>query len=212
MKIVEFRSREDKLALVGQLFGTYLQGRVLDVGCDRKHISKFVKGTYFGIDISGMPDAYVNVEHGLPFKDKSFDTIIAFDILEHIEKLHFLFDELCRVARKYVIIGLPNLYEWRFRLMFLIGKPLSGKYGLPITPPDDRHRWLFSLNEARHFVSMKASRNGFCVREEVFGYYKYRKLLARLLIRIGIAIRLPANLLAYHYWIVIERMIVSEVK
>ena len=206
MKIVEFRGREDKLVLVGQLFKTYLKGSVLDVGCDRKHLSGFVKGTYFGIDISSSPDAFVNVEYGLPFRDKSFDTVVAFDILEHIEKVHFLFDELCRVARQYVIVGLPNMYEWRFRLMFLLGKPLSGKYGLPAEPPQDRHRWLFPLSEARHFVAIRASNCGFRIREEVIAYYSYRKILPRLLVLIGRAIGLPTNLLAYHYWAVIERM------
>jgi hypothetical protein len=81
--------------------------------------------------------------------------------LEHLDNIHYAFDELCRVARRYVIIGLPNMYEWRFRVMFLMGKRLSGKYGLPVEPPQDRHRWLFSLKEARCFVQERALKLGF---------------------------------------------------
>ncbi len=108
MKAVQFRGREDKLALVGDLLSNYLQGSVLDVGCDQKCLSAFVKGRYIDVDIAGKPDLIVNVEYGLPFKDRSFDTVVAFDVLEHLDNIHFGFDELCRVAQRFVIIGLPK--------------------------------------------------------------------------------------------------------
>lgn len=182
MKVVQFRGREDKLVLLGKIFLDYLQGSVLDVGCDRRSLSQVVTGPYLGVDISGTPDVVVNVEHGLPFRDRSFDTVVAFDILEHLDNIHYVFDELCRVAQRYVIIGLPNMYEWRFRVMFLMGKRLSGKYGLPVEPPQDRHRWLFSLKEACCFVQERALKSGFKLREEIIGYYSYRQLLPRAII------------------------------
>ena len=126
MRVVSFRGREDKLALAGDILSDYLRGSVLDVGCDRRWLSSRVIRCYIGVDISGTPDLVVNVEHGLPFRDRSFDTVVAFDILEHLDNVHYAFDELCRVARRHVIIGLPNMYEWRFRLMFLLGRKLGG--------------------------------------------------------------------------------------
>ena len=147
---------------------------MLGVGCDRRYLAAFIKGKYLGIDITGQPDLVVNLEHGLPFRDRSFDIIIAFDVFEHLDNIHYVFDELCYVAKQYVIVGLPNMYEWHFRLMFLLDRKLSGKYGLPCDPPVDRHRWLFGLNEARGFVKQRAAKNGFAVVEEVFGYYSYR--------------------------------------
>jgi len=39
INIVSFRGREDKLALVAQIFSAYLEGYVLDVGCDQKHLA-----------------------------------------------------------------------------------------------------------------------------------------------------------------------------
>lgn len=201
LRYVSFRGRKDKLAEVAQLFSDYLKGDVLDVGCDARHLSSLVQGRYVGVDIAGSPDIQVNVEEGLPFCNRSFDTVVAFDVLEHCDRIHFVFDELCRIARSYVVIGLPNMYEWRFRLMFLLGMKLSGKYGLSSEPSADRHRWLFSLNEAREFVQERGAKNGFRVCEEALGYYGYRRCLPKLLTKLGKTIGPAwASLFAYHYW------------
>ena|SRR3990172_4520936 len=206
MKKVFFRGRQDKLELMARVFQSYLLGDVLDVGCDQKIIKPFVRGRYVGIDIGGAPDVYANVEYGLPFRDKNFDTVIAFDSLEHLDHIHFAFDELCRVASRYVIIGLPNMYEWRFRLRFLIGKPISGKYGLPADAPLDRHRWLLSLRDAIEFVHQRGRQNGFLVVDEAFGYYEYRKLIARLINTLGCLLGSRGiSLFVYHYWAVLEK-------
>ncbi len=209
MRTVDFRGREDKLALAGGILQNYLRGSMLDVGCDQKHLAKIVTGRYVGVDSSGKPDLVVNVENGLPFKNKSFDTVVAFDILEHVDNIHYVFDELCRVARRFVVIGVPNMYEWRFRLMFLLGKPLSGKYGLPIDLPRDRHRWLFSLQDARSFFKERGFRQGFKIREELVGYYRYTRLFGRAVTAIGKTLsrftNRFTNLFAYHYWAILER-------
>jgi len=55
-------------------------------------------------------------------------------VLEHTNNIHKSFEELCRVARKFVVITLPNAYELKTRLKFLLGLPHSGKYGLPVDP------------------------------------------------------------------------------
>lgn len=201
-----FREREDKLAEVARLFDNYLMGDVLDVGCDQRFLADSVQGHYVGVDITGSPDVLADVDEGLPFRDLSFDCVIAFDVLEHCNRIHFVFDELCRVARKHVLIGLPNMYEWRFRLMFLLGKNLSGKYGLPREPPPDRHRWLFGLPEARNFVSSRAERNGFRAMEEVLAYSRFRRLWPKMITSAGIRLGPRwAPLFAYSYWAVVER-------
>ena len=73
--------------------------------------------------------------------------------------------KLWRVARKYVLLTLPNAYEVRTRIKFLMGRPMSGKYGLPVDPPNDRHRWLFSFQEAQAFTRALGERHGFEVIE-----------------------------------------------
>jgi SAM-dependent methyltransferase len=185
LRCMIFHEREDKLAAVAQLFSNYLTGDVLDVGCDTKHLSRFVQGRYVGVDIAGAPDIRVNLEDGSPFRDRSFDTVIAFDVLEHLDWLHFAFDELCRISRSYVIVGLPNVYEWHFRAMFLLGKRLGGKWGLACEPPTDRHRWVFNFEEARNFVRQRGAKNGFIVAEEIVGYYDYQCLMPKLVTLVG---------------------------
>lgn len=56
---------------------------------------------------------------------------MALDVLEHTNTIHHAFDELCRVARRHVIIALPNQYEIHDRWLTVRGRNRSGKYGLP---------------------------------------------------------------------------------
>lgn len=206
LRYVSIRGREDKFTKIAQCFSDYLNGDVLDVGCDARHLSSLVQGRYVGVDIAGFPDIQLNVEEGLPFCNRCFDTVVAFDVLEHCDRIHFVFDELCRVARSYVVIGLPNMYEWSFRVMFLLGKKLSGKYGLDAQGITDRHRWLFGLSEARSFVRTRGEKNGFNLVEEALAFFAYRRVLARMINTLGrILTPRGASLFAYSYWAVLKR-------
>lgn len=44
----------------------------------------------------------------LPFQSKSFDTVVALDVLEHIENPVKALDEIKRVATKQVFVCVPN--------------------------------------------------------------------------------------------------------
>jgi hypothetical protein len=96
----------------------------------------------------------------------SVDIVLALDVLEHVDDIYAAFAELCRVTRRHVAITLPNIYEISARWRFLRGRPLSEKYGLPAESPTDRHRWVFSLSDARRFCHGQASRCGFGVVAE----------------------------------------------
>jgi len=162
---------------IGKFFGVIKafpniwEGSVLDVGCRsggfKQVLSTFSLSTsYYGVDLYPPADVIANVEYNLPFLDAEFDVVVALDILEHTDNIHKAFTEICRVAKRYVVITLPNSYEIKGRFKFFFGRPLSGKYGLPIEPPKDRHRWLFSLREAREFICTLGRRCGFEVRNE----------------------------------------------
>ena len=103
---------------------------------------------------------------GLPCEDASFDVVVALDILEHTDNIHKAFQELCRSAKKYLLINLPNAYEIHYRFKFLCGQKLSGKYGLPVEPLADRHRWLFSFKEAYAFTHIVGEKLNFEVKDE----------------------------------------------
>jgi len=44
----------------------------------------------------------------LPFKDKSFDVVSCVSTLDHVPNPKKAFEEVCRVAKKYVLIGQGN--------------------------------------------------------------------------------------------------------
>ena len=46
----------------------------------------------------------------LPFRDRSLDAVVAFEVIEHLPDVQLALDEMLRVVRRpgYIIIGLPN--------------------------------------------------------------------------------------------------------
>ena len=205
VKKMRYRTREEKLGIVSRRFGRYFGESVLDVGCDKKSL-KAISNNYVGVDIYGQPDVMADAEQRLPFSSLSFDTVLAMDVLEHIDNIHIAFDELCRLSRKNVIIGLPNMYEWNYRLRFLFGKTVSPKYQLTPEEPLDRHRWLFSLGEAREFISERGKKSGFQITDEEIVYYDYQRLIAKLFTNVGKTIHPIGNsLFSFLYMAVLEK-------
>lgn len=140
-------------------FPNVWKGRMLDVGARSGHMKEAVHAAvrsedrlYWSVDLFPPANIIANLEKGLPFADNTFDVVVALDVMEHTNNIHFSFSELCRVSNRFIVISLPNMYDLKTRIKFLQGLPLSGKYGLPTIPQQDRHRWLFSFTEAREFV------------------------------------------------------------
>jgi hypothetical protein len=158
-----------KFVSMVRAFPNIWSGSVLDVGCRSRELRDALpKETvnYLGVDLRPPADVVGSVETGLPFDSASSDTVIALDVLEHTDNIYNSFAELCRVARNHVLLALPNSYEISGRKRFLLGQRISGKYGLPTDPPNDRHRWIFSFNEALRFTHSMAEKSGFKVIEE----------------------------------------------
>src|SRR3989338_1010354 len=55
----------------------------------------------------------------LPFKDDSFDVVMCFDVLHHVDNPEKVVKELNRVSRKYVILVEPNSENFIYTLIFL---------------------------------------------------------------------------------------------
>ena len=120
----KYKSREDKPRYVWEKYNKILNGRILDVGADQCGLRKFLpKNTkYVGVGDSGSVDIKLDLEkQKLPFKDNCFDCVLCLDTLEHLDNIYQVFDELCRVTRRYVIVALPNpwlIFFIRFRKGF----------------------------------------------------------------------------------------------
>src|SRR5262245_25367299 len=93
--------------------------RILDLGCGYGAYSMALTQRGFacvGSDInldylqeaasSGLPVAAV--DSCLPFADGSFDTVLLFEVIEHVSGAHDLLKEAFRVARKNVLVTVPN--------------------------------------------------------------------------------------------------------
>jgi len=187
-----YKNREERSKWLAEKFYKEISSSksLLDVGCYtaelKKHLPRNIK--YIGIDIDGFPDMFINLDEidELPFEDNSFDTVVCADVLEHLNNIHLIFDELCRITEKHLIITLPNAYASIPE--FIKGKKYTtnhekrkkhGKYskyyGLPLEKPEDRHRWFFSFDEAVEFTKFRAEKFNLSLKlvESEFKYASY---------------------------------------
>jgi SAM-dependent methyltransferase len=72
----------------------------------------------------GVEVAKIDIEHDrFPFPDKTFDLVIANQIVEHTKEIFWIFSEVSRVIKPQgiVIVGVPNLASLHNRIMLLAG-------------------------------------------------------------------------------------------
>lgn len=103
--------------------------RILDLGCATGNYCLALERLGFectGVDIN---EEYVDIAQkrgvnalsingSLPFNDKSFDTIIMLEVLEHVENLDELLLEVKRMARTNVLLTVPNNTGYELLLQY----------------------------------------------------------------------------------------------
>jgi SAM-dependent methyltransferase len=102
--------------------------RILDVGCHNKPYYPFFEGvakSYIGLDVyPGEKVDIISKAEKIPFKENTFDVVVCFQVLEHIEDPQKAINEMHRVLKKGGILmlsthgnmhnhGIPNDY-WRW--------------------------------------------------------------------------------------------------
>ena len=101
---------------VARFLGRHLRGgeRVLEVGGGDYGLSPYWPGAFVLTDLRlfRKPERLPKVEAstlGLPFPDGSFDWVVSIDMLEHVPPAlrGSAIRELCRVARRRVVLGFP---------------------------------------------------------------------------------------------------------
>jgi 2-polyprenyl-3-methyl-5-hydroxy-6-metoxy-1,4-benzoquinol methylase len=93
---------------------------ILDIGCG--HGVNCIELNRRGFQCSGIEaneeyfkeaqkyfEAYHMKAEELEFPDKSFDSVIMLEVLEHLEDPHKALQEAARMARKNLILSVPNL-------------------------------------------------------------------------------------------------------
>jgi SAM-dependent methyltransferase len=98
------RHAGDSVLDLGCGFGAYSGALMRDgikcVGCDI-NIDYLKKAARHGLPV-------VNIDSALPFRDRSFDSVLIFEVLEHVADIERVLSEAFRVARKNVLITVPN--------------------------------------------------------------------------------------------------------
>ena len=128
---------------------------IIDLGCRTKDLKALLNGysKYIGTDlVAGDGIIPCDLEKPLPFKNDEYDIVCILDVLEHIDNVHHAVKELGRVAKNVVVISLPNIAHWTFRLRFLFRGSISGKYTFNPNPGIDRHRWVTNYDESKEFI------------------------------------------------------------
>jgi 2-polyprenyl-3-methyl-5-hydroxy-6-metoxy-1,4-benzoquinol methylase len=149
---------------------TYLKSstgnRILDVGCNEGYIGREVRGKeFFGIELSPenvekaqsngyqVISADLNTTNlsSLPLEKKSFDHILFLDILEHlIDPLQQLKQSAALLKDNgKILISLPNIANWRYRLMLLFGQFNYRDIGVL----DRTHLHLYTKKSAKQLVT-----------------------------------------------------------
>lgn len=157
-----------------ELFSRYVGGpgrRVLDVGCRYGTLtSRYLAGNdVVGIDVDrdalekaaelGIETVWADAEEPLPFDDRSFDVVVAGELLEHVRDPEALVDEVHRVLRPggTFVGSVPNAFRVKNRLRFLGGRPPeSDPTHLHIFRPGDVRRLLARFDDVRlHFIASR---------------------------------------------------------
>ena len=111
--------------------------KILDVGCGEGYTAKYLYQTrnvhIIGVDISaeaiakfrrltGLKGYVADVNRGLKLaEDEYFDYILFLEVLEHLVYPHKVLIEAIKHSKKGVIVTLPNLGYFRWRLQLLCG-------------------------------------------------------------------------------------------
>lgn len=157
------------------VFPRKIEGTLLDVGCGNGYFCHWISqrarlNRVVGVDLSAprveaarqrYPDMefVVGAANALPFPNAAFDIVTCIEVLEHLEDPGAALRELLRVARRYVVITVPDRQPVRMVLCPHCGKPFP-LYG---------HIQTFDLKRIEALVASAGGRV-----EKAKGYYAPR--------------------------------------
>lgn len=103
--------------------------QILEVGCGEGYLSRLISRWYpqarvVGVDLSsqlfdrdvlgsGVVEFAVQSAYQLGFRGRSFDLVVAAEVLEHLEDPSLALDEIARVGNRFVLFSVPREPLWR---------------------------------------------------------------------------------------------------
>ena len=183
----------DRTEYVAKKLGKLNGDKVLDIGCREMILKKYLEGNfnYLGLDyiskkLNATDFINHNLEKGIPDNLDNIDIIVALDVLEHIENIHDVYKEFFSITNKTVVVALPNMAYYEFRINFLIKGVLSGKYIFSENKILDRHRWIPNYQTIDKFIYTNTpsewnikSYNYIKERKRNFFFYYAEKFLSK---------------------------------
>jgi predicted SAM-dependent methyltransferase len=202
-----FKDRKERADFIVEHFKKNIDDSqsILDVGCDDNVLKNLIGPKVTGIDLYGTPDYTVNLESELlsRFTDNQFDLVVCTEVLEHLEKFHMMVDELLRVARKQVLISLPNCFDLYTKYNIVFNNKAGKYYGLPLSVPEDRHRWIFGWQTLDTFFKDYCQKNNLVLSENFLNFNfpsTFKGNLAKILIK-----TFNIHSASQSYWILISK-------
>jgi SAM-dependent methyltransferase len=154
-----------------QLIPNDFKGSLLDLGCYKGFLRKYLNKNvvYKGLDIDKHFEGII--QHDLnykkiPSKSKSFDCVIATNIIEHLFYPEEIMKEISRVMKDdgFAIISLPNdvgIGGIFYRVFVVASKSPS------VENQKYMHHWVFTLKSAKEFIQ-----NYFKIVDEFYDFSK----------------------------------------
>ena len=126
------------------LLAPWPKARVLDVGGGHAQIAVPLVNNGFEVTVTGSSDvckdrlsAFLDSNSfnfkccdmlTLPFEENSFDIVLAFRLLPHVNQWQKLIAEMCRVSKEVVIVDYPDIRSFNFisEQLFKVKKAIEG--------------------------------------------------------------------------------------
>lgn len=152
---------------------------VLEIGIGNKTVSNYLKQMGFQVitcdfDKNLQPDIVADIRK-LPFKDNSFDTVLACQILEHLpfNDVEKVLSELNRVSKKNVVISVSYNHYYIENIFRIILPFFERQLHLSIKIPcfskivrDKEHQWELGRRGCSKREIRKLIKEYFKIRKE----------------------------------------------
>lgn len=125
------RAHVDCYDLLFSMVDSYARGKLLDVAAGAGYTSARLRKIGFDVTATDIhadqfqpkeiPLVTADLNRGFPFPDATFDTVVALEIIEHVENPNQFLREIARVLRPggHVVLSTPNILCMRSRFRFL---------------------------------------------------------------------------------------------